>query len=51
MGDLHAEGLPGLMDPTVSRGTLGAQVATAKGARGARVGGGVTVVSPVCLRK
>ena len=52
MGDVHAgHALQGLMDPTVSRGTLGAQVATAKGARGARVGGGITVVSPVWLRK
>ena len=33
------------MDPTVSWGTLGAHAAAAKGARGARVGGGVTIVS------
>jgi hypothetical protein len=46
MGDVHAgHALQGLMDPTVSWGTLGAHVAAAKGARGARVGGGVTVVS------
>ena len=46
MGDVHAgHALQGLMDPTVSWGTLGAHVAATKGARGARVGGGVTVVS------
>jgi len=49
-GDVHAElTLQGPMDPTrpqtVSWGTLGAHLAAAKGARGARVGGGVTVVS------
>jgi hypothetical protein len=39
MGDLHAgQGLQGSMDPTVSRGTLGAQVATAKGAARASEG-------------
>ena len=32
-----------LIDPAVSWGTLGAHVVEAKGARGARVGGGVTV--------
>ena len=46
MGDAHAGDAPGgLLDPTDSWGTLGAHVVTAKGARGARVGGGVTVVS------
>ena len=46
MGDVHAgHALQGLMDPTVPWGTLGAHLAAAKGARGARVGGGVTVVS------
>ena len=50
MGDVHAgHALQGLTDPTVSWGTLGAHVAAAKGARGARVGGGVTVVSLVVL--
>ena len=50
MGDVHAgHDLQGLMDPTVSWGTLGAHVAAAKGARGARAGGGVTVVSLVGL--
>ena len=33
------------MDPKDPWGTLGARVVEAKGARGARVGGGVTVVS------
>ena len=33
------------MDPTDPWATLGARVVEAKGARGARVGGGVTVVS------
>jgi hypothetical protein len=38
MGDVHAgHALQGLMGPTVSWGTLGAHLATAKGARGARV--------------
>jgi len=46
MSDVHAgHALQGLTDPTVSWGTLGAHVAAAKGARGARVGGGVTVLS------
>ena len=46
MGDVHAGDAPGgLLDPTDSWGTLGAHVVAAKGARGARVGGGVTVVS------
>jgi hypothetical protein len=52
MGDVHAEhALQGLMDPTVSWGRLGAHLVAANGARGARVAGGVTVVSPVWLRK
>ena len=43
MGDVYAgHPLQGLMDPTVSWGTLGAHLAAAKGSRGARVGGGVT---------
>ena len=37
--------IQGLMDPTVSWGTLGAHLAAAKGAGGARVGGGVNVVT------
>ena len=46
MGDVHAGDAPGgLLDPTDSWGTLGTHVVAAKGARGARVGGGVTVVS------
>ena len=46
MGDVHAERAPGaLTDPTDPWGTLGARVVAAKGARGARVGGGVSVVS------
>ena len=46
MGDVHAEhALQGLMDPTVSWGRLGAHLVAANGARGARVAGGVTVVS------
>ena len=51
MGDVHAgHALQGLMDPTVLWSTPGVHVAAAKGARylsiyrGARVGGGVTVV-------
>ena len=44
--DVHAECAPEApMDPTDPWGTLGAHVVAAKGARGARVGGGVTVVS------
>ena len=44
MGDVHAERAPeALMDPTDPWGTLGAHVVEAKGARGARVGGGVSV--------
>ena len=40
MGDVPAgHALQGLMDPTVSWGTLGAHLAAAKGARGARGGG------------
>ena len=40
MSDVHAERAPGaLMDPTYPWGTLGVHVVTAKGARGARVGG------------
>ena len=50
MGDVHAEHAPeALMDPTDPWGTLGAHVVEAKGARGARVGGGVSVVSLVVL--
>ena len=46
MGDVHAESPPeALMDPTDPWGTLGAHVVEAKGARGARFGGGVSVVS------
>ena len=46
MGDVYAgHALQGLMDPTVSWGTLGAHLAAAKGARGARVGGGVNEVT------
>jgi hypothetical protein len=44
MGDVHVERAPkALMDPTDPWGTLGTHVAAAKGARGARVGGGVSV--------
>ena len=40
MGDVHAEHAPeGLVNPTGPWGTLGAHVAAAWGARGARVGG------------
>ena len=43
---MHAEyAMEALMDPTISWGTLGAHVVEAKGARGARAGGGVTVRS------
>jgi len=50
MGDVHAGHAPeGLIDPTDSWGTLGAHVVAAKGARGARVGRGVTVVSLVLV--
>jgi len=46
MSDVHAERAPEApMDPTDPWGTLGAHVVEAKGARGARVGGGVSVVS------
>ena len=46
MGDVHAERVPEApMDPTDPWGTLGAHVVEAKGARGARFGGGVSVVS------
>ena len=46
MSDVHAEHAMGAsMDPTDPWGTLGAHVVAAKGARGARVGGGVSVVS------
>ena len=46
MSDVHAECAPEApMDPTDPWGTLGAHVVEAKGARGARVGGGVSVVS------
>ena len=45
MGDVHAERVPEApMDPTDPWGTLGAHVVEAKGARGARFGGGVSVV-------
>ena len=41
MSDVHAEHAPEApMDPTDPWGTLGAHVVAAKGARGARVGGG-----------
>ena len=44
MGGAHAGHAPeGLIEPTDSWGPLGAHVVAAKGARGARVGGGVTV--------
>ena len=50
MGDVHAGHAPeGLLDHTDSWGTLGTRVVAAKGARGARVGGGVSVVSLVVL--
>jgi len=50
MGDVHAERAPEApMDSTDPWGTLGAHVVEAKGARGARVGGGVSVVSLVVL--
>ena len=40
MEDVHAgHALQGLMDPTVSWGTLGTHLAAAKGARGARAEG------------
>ena len=46
MSDVHAERAPEApMDPTDPWGTLGAHVVEAKGARGARVGGGVSVRS------
>ena len=46
MSDVHAEHAPeAFMDPTDPWGTLGVHVVAAKGARGARVGGGVTVCS------
>ena len=46
MCDAHAERAPeALMDPADQWGTLGAHVVEAKGARAARVGGGLTVVS------
>ena len=46
MGDVHAERAPEApMDSTDPWGTLGAHVVEAKGARGARVGGGVSVRS------
>ena len=48
MSDVHAEPAPeGLMDPTAQ---WGAHVVAAKGARGARVGGGVTVLVSRRLR-
>ena len=46
MSDVHAGHAPeGLLDHTDSWGTLSAHAVAAKGARGARVGGGVTVES------
>ena len=46
MSDVHAEHAPeALMDPTDPWGTLGAHIVEAKGARGARVVGGVSVRS------
>ena len=42
MSDVHAGHAPeGLLDPTDPWGTLGVHVVAAKGARAARVGGGV----------
>ena len=50
MGDVHAGHAPeGLLDHTDPWGTLGAHVVEAKGARGARVGEDVTVVSLMYL--
>ena len=50
MSDLHAEHDPeALMDPADQWGTLGVHVVTAKGARGARVGGGVTNCVPTLM--
>ena len=50
MSDVHAECAPEApMDPTDPWGTLGAHVVEAKGARGARFGGGVSVVRFVVL--
>ena len=44
MSDVHAERAPeAVMDPTDQWRTLDAHVVAAKGARGARVGGGVTL--------
>jgi hypothetical protein len=46
MGDAHAEHAPeGLVDPAVAWGTLGAHVVTARGARRACGGEGVSVRS------
>ena len=46
IGDAHAKRAPEApMDPKDPWGTLGARVVEAKGARGARVGGGVSVRS------
>ena len=50
MSYVHAERAPeALMDPADPWGTLGVHVVAAKGARGARVGGGVTVRSLVVV--
>ena len=50
MIDVHAERTPkALTDPTDPWNTLGVHVATAKGARAAHVGGGVSVRSLVVL--
>ena len=49
MSYVHAERAPeALMDPADPWGTLGVHVVAAKGARGARAGGGVTVRSLPC---
>ena len=50
MEDVHAgHALQGLMDPTVSWGTLGTHLAAAKGARGARAEGCSSSSPPVLL--
>ena len=50
MEDVHAgHALQGLMDPTVSWGTLGTHLAAAKGARGARAEGFSSSSPPVLL--
>ena len=50
MGDAHAEHVPEvLVDPAVAWGTLGVHVVTARGARRACGGGGVSLRSPVSI--